>query len=509
MTGRRRRLQAWLASCLAALALSTAAAQAPPAAIPSDASPIERRIFTAVEQVRQGGSADARRVLDEIVDGAELERARPAYRQSALESAALLALNAREFPRAHELLVRATAMETATARTWQLLIFASVNTGDSDAIRGLTTLAERWPQQLATTEPRLVMAVASEAMRRQEGDVRLLTALFKARWTVPNEGEPGPLWSEFALLLLERGDEQLAREVAMRVTGADSLVAMHADARFDELLAADPRRFDIAAAAAAEIARAQERMRSSPDLIAPILRLGFALAANNRCAEALQVDDAAIARASGPTAEERPFRDTGEQLVWLLDNRARHLACLGRWDESVRQRSRAGILTERGGPNTSQVINYAHLLVTVGRPADALRALEAVGPMSEYGRMEETWARLRAHAQLRNAEGVRAALAYLEEHRYVSLDVYLDALVDAGEIDKTAELLIELLADRRARVGILVRLQRYAESPLTPVGVERKERWDSLVVRPDVRAAIASVGRLETYPFLRRSLSVE
>ena len=81
--------------------------------------------------------------------------------------------------------------------------------------------------------------------------------------------------------------------------------------------------------------------------------------------------------------------------------------------------------------------------------------------------------------------------------------------MDAGEIDKTAEQLIEVLADRRARVGILVRLQRYAESPLTPVGVERKERWDSLVVRPDVRAAIASVGRLETYPFLRRSLSVE
>ena len=123
--------------------------------------------------------------------------------------------------------------------------------------------------------------------------------------------------------------------------------------------------------------------------------------------------------------------------------------------------------------------------------------------------MEETWARLRAHAQLGNAEAVRTALAYLEEHRYVSLDVFLDALVDAGEIEKTAELLIELLADGRARTGILVRLQRYAESPLTPVGVERKARWGSLVVRPDVRAAIARVGRLDTYPFLRRSLSVE
>ena len=143
------------------------------------------------------------------------------------------------------------------------------------------------------------------------------------------------------------------------------------------------------------------------------------------------------------------------------------------------------------------------------RPADALQALEAVGPMSEYGRMEETWARLRAHAQLRNAEGVRTALAYLEEHRNVSLDVYLDALVDANEIDKAAELLIELLADSRARIGILVRLQRYAESPLTPVGMERKARWDVLVARFDVQAAVARVGRLESYPFLRRLQSVE
>jgi len=496
-------------SCLAAFALGTAGAQVPSAGIPSDASPLERRIVTAVEEARARPSEDARRVLDELVDSAELERARPAYRLSALDSAAILAFNAREFPRAHALLARATELPAATARTWQLLVMASVNTGDLDAIRGLTTIAERWPEQLAAVEPRLVTVIAREALRRKEGEIRLLTALFKARWTIPNAGEPSTLWSEFALLLLERGDVAFAKEVAMRVTSPEPLIAMRADARFDDLVAADPARFDVAAAAAAEIAHAQEQVRSSPDLIAPILRLGLALAANNRCAEALQVDDAALARAAGPTAEERPYRDTGEMLGWLLDNRARHLACLGRWDEAVRQRFRAAGLTEQGGPNTSHTINLAHLLVTVGRSADALKALEAVGPMSEYGRMEETWARLRAHAQLRNAGGVQAALAYLDEHRALSLDVYLDALVDAGEIDKTAELLIELLADRRASTGILVRLQRYAESPLTPVGVERKARWDSLVARPEVRAAIARVGVLEAYPYLRKSLSVE
>jgi hypothetical protein len=476
MARRTSALVAWLGAGFAALSSGSVAGQALPGGVPSDASPIERRILAAVEEARAGGSADARRVLDEIVDGAELQRARAVYRQSALEWAAMLALNVRDYARARTLLLRATATETATGWSWQMLVVASVNTGDIDGIRSLATLAERWPQQLAATDPRLIMRVASEALRRQEGDIRLLTALFNARWTVPTAGEPSVLWSELALRLIERGDVAFAREVAKRVTGVEPLVAMRADARFDELTAADPGRFDVAAAAAAEIAQAQEHVRSSRDLIAPVLELGRALAANNRCAEALQVADAALARAAGPTAEEQPYRDTGEAFVWLLDLRARHLACLGRWDEAVRQRSGAGILTEKGGPNTSQVINLAHLLVTVGRPADALRALESVGPMSEYGRMEETWARLRAHAQLGNAEGVRTALAYLEERRYVSLDVYLDALVDAGEIERTAELLIELLADRRARTGLLVRLQRYAESPLTPVAVERKAR---------------------------------
>ena len=342
--GRIRGPVAWLGSGLVALSLGTAAGQAPSAAIPSDASPIERRILIAVEEARARRSADARRVLDEIVDGAELDRARPAYRQSALEWAATLALDAREFQRARTLLLRATATDTATAWSWQMLVVASVNTGDIDAIRGLTTLAERWPQQLTTTDPRLIMRVVSEAMQRREGDIRLLTALFKARWTVPNAGEPSALWSEFALLLLEGGDVELAREVAQRVTAPEPLVAMHADARFDELTAADSGRFDVAAAVVAEIVRAQEQARSSPDLIAPILLLGHALAASNRCAEALQVVDAAIARAAGPTAEERPYRDAGENLVWLLDLRARHLACLGRWEEAVRQRSQAGIL---------------------------------------------------------------------------------------------------------------------------------------------------------------------
>jgi hypothetical protein len=122
--------------------------------------------------------------------------------------------------------------------------------------------------------------------------------------------------------------------------------------------------------------------------------------------------------------------------------------------------------------------------------------------MSDFGKMVEQWVRVRAYVQLRNADGVQAALEYLSQHRDESFDIYEGALLEVGDTDAAAELLIARLADPVSRAEALEGVQQYAEVAQLPKAARRNERAKAIVARDDVRAAIERVGRIEAYPNL-------
>ena len=508
-------LARWVCCGVAVFCIAPALAQRPaesgsPAAVelPTERIELIRLVDDALLQMRdRRNEATALATLDAIADGPAIGRLDTARQRQVLTSTSFAATVAGEHARAYALIRRVTALDTVTPADWSARFYYALEAGETvDAFASLTRVAEQWPEQMRRVPVNLIYRALQREARNlpnTDAELRLLTALFEIQWRDRYRGEPSELWRQMALLLLERGDVARAREALARVTDPASVVRARADRRFDAMRAAEPALFDVAAAAARELERARNQAESLRDLIEPTLVLIGALDANNRCEEALEVTERAIERAAGPDAEKDPYRDGGRYFVWLLDWRASLFGCLGRWDEALRQRVQAAVLTESGSPNTSQVINLAGLYGRLGRPADALDAIERVGRRSEYGGMQEQSVRLRAYVQLGDADGVRSALDFMSEHREDALATYQSALLIAGDVDAAAAVLIQRLDDERDRADALYGMQDFADRPRPPFEEEGSGRWSELMERDDVSAAIERVGRIESYPFLR------
>jgi hypothetical protein len=136
----------------------------------------------------------------------------------------------------------------------------------------------------------------------------------------------------------------------------------------------------------------------------------------------------------------------------------------------------------------------------MGRPADALKAVDGLdwaNGMSSYGRAQCQFVRFQASQQLgRNAE-VEEIVAWMREHQGDSLGTAQDALLESGDLDGAAALLLSRLRDADDRPEVLGEIQIYAATPRT----ERQKKSDALrealLARPEVAAAIAEHGRRE------------
>ena len=331
----------WLYGCMAALSLGVAAAQS---------NDVAKRADDAIAQLRGGRYAkEAQQTLDAIIDGPAFNQLDRSQQDNVLAWASTAAARARDYARAHEISLRRTELDSASPRNWLSRFNYALRAGYiDDALASVTRVVEQWPEEAARipSSDWNQLITAANRLPSSNAKLRLLSGLFEMKWRRRFAGEPSELWRELALVLVERGELNKARVVVARITSPGTLVRARADRRFDPLLASSPELFDVAAAAALELERLNAEVRAAPDFIEPILLLSTGLQASNRCDDALQLVEAAVARASGPTAEESPFRDVGENLTWLLDHRARILVCLGRWDEALQRRMRAARLTE-------------------------------------------------------------------------------------------------------------------------------------------------------------------
>jgi len=458
----------------------------------------------AIAALRAGPSAadDARKKLDEIIDSPLFAQLNAAQQHYVLGSASGLALRAdKDLTRAHGLAVRATGMRESVSQDWLYRAYTAWRVGDAaDAASSLTWAAQRWPKDIAAMNERVILPIARAAPTK---DARyLLEALFAANWQTRFGDDASVAWGELARLYLEAGNVPAAVRVSARITAPDMIVIMRADRRYDALRTAAPERLDVDAAVATRIALLEQQAAAAPDLLEPRLRLAEVLISANRCKDSLALADEVLARTGGPTAETKPYTDTGTLLVWILNARSRALACVGRSDEAVHQLEQAAILQEGGAQNTSQAINLAGLYVRVGRPADALTMLKRVGGTSPYGKMEVESVRLKAAAKLGDRATVETALSYMREHRNDALRTLQDGLLVAGARDEAAELMVQRLTDPAGRGAALLDLQIFGNGSAPPSD-EPHESLGSLRTDRRVAAAVSRFGRIESYPNLR------
>jgi hypothetical protein len=159
-----------------------------------------------------------------------------------------------------------------------------------------------------------------------------------------------------------------------------------------------------------------------------------------------------------------------------------------------------------GEINVSQTINLGVHYIDAGKPGQALQAmrdLECSGNVTDYGCVSLHMARYRAHLALGNQTEAREALAYLRAKRSEFEQTWADAALEAGDLDAAADLLIQQLKDPEQRGSALENVQDYLPLPMTPVMRMAEERWQQVLSRPDVVAALEAVGRRGKVPIYR------
>jgi tetratricopeptide (TPR) repeat protein len=417
----------------------------------------------------------------------------------------------------YEHLIRAgqVAPFSRNAGYWRVMATVAANLErDDDLVNAATILARDYPSTLADWEDWLVPE-AWRSARRLPRDSEARIEWLEALWAHP-EFPIDPyrnyesIWLDLLTAYAERGLEGRAQEVVIALEDPDSLAVLSFDKRLEKFAVADPRAY-YSWAQNDQIIAARSMVAERPRELRAVLRLGTRLARANRLEEGLRVFEDALARTAEAGLHDGAsiYDDIDEYQHWIMNYQARILSKLGRWDEAVKAQS-AALEAARihGSDNLSQQINLGVMHYMMGKPADALEALDGSGDLSDpksglsdYGRMAAEAVRVCAYEQLGDSEKREQSLAYIREH---ALDGYVavkEALLCAGDLDGLAQVIIEHLEDPLRRNEILRDLQVYYPVPnLTPFGQTIEERFQALRDRQDVREAAGKVGSILSWP---------
>jgi tetratricopeptide (TPR) repeat protein len=486
------------------------ASAAVPAPVPS-ASKVT--LPQLVEQGRQAlladKYADSLELFKQVMARPDFQRAEPGLQFFALVLGAYAASGAEDYLTAHEYLLVATGFPNADGEEWihRAGTARALEKWD-DAALSLTTAARKWPESLKQDEyhGRLVMGVVREmgkqpallAQRRE-----LLDALFAANFKLAYDNEPSYLWFLLVADALERKDLARASAVARRISDSSTLVWLRNDTRFDALTAKDPKTFDVRAAAERDARRLKDAMKAHPKELRAVVQYAYALHTLGKFTEMLTLADEVIARIDKAPADQQPYEDLEEYLSWIHNHKATALRALGRFDEAAR------VLADwrRSGRNSddkvSQAINLGFFYNELGRPAEALAAVEGLDwarGMSGYGRTQCQFVRFQAFTQLGKTAEAQEVVTWMRQNQSDSMQTAQGTLLESGDVDGAAALLIARLRDAEERPLALAEMQTYARTPRTDRQKKLEADREAFLKRPDVVAAIAEYGRRETFP---------
>jgi len=456
-------------------------------------------------RLAQGGQTEeTEEVLKALLASAGFRALNSPQQHAALYLAGAVAFDKGDADRALDLLRRSTGMAEAGSGDWSLRLLAASRAGDkADATQSLTTLAQRWPENLTEVGWRVIGRTVHDAPKAGTSRYQLLSALFDGNYTT-EEFDPSNWWRVLALLQLQRGDRAGAQDALARVTAPYALISVLADNRFAPIRAGAG--LEVQAAIEKQIQQAREAVKAHPTKLQPVMRLMQVLIESLRFADALRVADDAISTMDGPKGP-KVYDDYRTYRVWLLDGRSQALFGLERWDDAVAQLVSARELPEGGNANVSQTINLASEYNDLGKPREARATLAKLSSegASPYGLMQAAAERLASADQLGDAAEAEQQLGFLREHREDSLATYQRALISANRQDDAAQLLISRLQDPDERVDALMEVQEYKEHPRPRRAAEWQRRWKAVRNRPEVREAISKVGNVSEYPLMAES----
>jgi tetratricopeptide (TPR) repeat protein len=381
---------------------------------------------------------------------------------------------------------------------------------DALAVATFLEVTSGWRQQLATMTADQVHGVLTAARRSDPSGtagLRIHEVLIARSYASPDGSSIDGLLVDHARLLLQRGEIERARQRLARVVDPRQVLLMRVSREFDPLRSGNgfARRVDLRAAAEANLERARAASAAHPRQLWRVLEVVRALRVMGRTRHALSELERAIALARAPGARSR-FDDLTRSVPFLLGHKAQALMALGRQSEG-HATLRLHIAVGQGRwQNPDLIYQVASLLEADGRAVEALQALDTLRPPHPYvsrsGHMLVAALRACAAEQLGNASVLREAMAYLRENQRDNVGALSDALLCVNDLDGAAALFVRRLRDPVEQDDALFELQIFTNRPRTALSRWRvlDERLSRVRDRPEVRAAVEAVGRIEEVP---------
>lgn len=421
--------------------------------------------------------------------------------------ASLAARGREDYLAAHEYLTIATDYPDAKPEHWVMRAqMASWVDAWADAGLSIKTVATRWPNSLPDIGNETINWTAMQMGRDKKlaaDRLEMVNALFSAKYLLDWHTEPADMWRELIMEALERKDIARAREVLKRIDDPSALIRMRIDRRFDTIVKSEPKSFDVVSAAQAQAKRLRHEADTNPRKLGPVVQYMYALFDLGSYEEVISLADHVLARNAKAPRDKPAYDDLADTINWVYDLKSQALRGLGRWDEALLIQEEARKQRDNSNDKVSQAINLGSSYVNRDRPDDALKSLEGIDwarSLSGYGRMQLQHVRFRAYLLQGNRAEAEKVFAYLRENKIDAPDTWQEALLDWGDVDGAAKLYIARLHDPEQRVSALYGAQTFKPLPKLPREAEAIARWQALLSRPDVDAAINEVGRRELQP---------
>lgn len=493
------------------IGLSSCSSLSPRSAEPLQATPIEQtpesilasqQLASARHSVAVKDWPTALAQLQSIIDIKTFQRLPSDLQYQALSIASRVAIYHGPKELGYGYLRRVIAMPQADFADWrEQLHFAERTNNIVVAAQALKRLLQRWPDRTEKLDSEEIREVVNHTSKLPSAEyLTLLKALFDAQWKAEWGIEPSATWRDLTLLLLQVGRLAEANEVTSRITDVYVLIEMRSDRRFDRVVEANATQFDIVAASDRELRAAQSAVDTFPKSLAVRTRLIVTLINQRRYEAALAAADAVMVDIRSSNFPDRVFVDYGDELPLFLNYRAEALERVGRWDEAVEQLTAASRLHEKYSGNVDELVNLGELYADLGRPQDALGAIDSVlAKTSPFGAMQLESVRLDAAFQLGDSAQVARSLKFLEANRADAPSTYVYVLLTVNQADRAATALIEALRDPAMRRHALLLVQEFAATPETPREVALDAALQSVIARTDVQNAIRHVGRVNHY----------
>lgn len=422
----------------------------------------------------------------------------PSEQRDALSTAGKAALRASDLKRARTLYRRATTeypMDPDDIYRLSLVEYDLEHYGPS--LDAYLELVERWPELLDENDAPHFYRLYNSINKNQDDGLRLLQAMFDAKWDDP-ANDTSWVWFELARMRIARGEYDLGRQVVKRITAPAAIIRMRIDKSFDPIVDRTANTFDVSAAAARAVDGMQRKIEAKPLDVDIQVQYTYALLKAGRHDEVIAYAGHLLDTIAAAKVDEPLYRNIDAQ-VWLMNNRAIAMRRLGRVDDALAEMQRASALTEDGQINVSQALNLGTFYCGLGRPGDALAAIDTLGEMSPYGKLVESMVRLRAALQQGHRREANSLLNAIRRNSDDSPTLLLDALMHAGRVAEAAGMIVNLLESNDQRTDALDWLQQYRTSDPLSGDRDYRRNIELLRERDDIRAAVDKVGRIERH----------